>query len=55
MSKTAATEVGAVGVGGLAAIGHFAHLIEPLLADLSYLAAIIVGGLTIYYKIWGKK
>lgn len=36
-------EAGAVGTGGLAALGHFCEMIQPILADLSYAAAIIVG------------
>lgn len=48
------TQVGAVGVGALVGIGHFMHMVEPFLADLSYLAAIIVAGITIYQKIRHK-
>ncbi len=48
------SETGAIGVGGLAALGHFAHMVEPVLADLSYLAAIAVGALTVYYKLRHK-
>jgi hypothetical protein len=44
----------AVGVGGLAAIGHFCAMIEPLLADLSYAAAIIVASVSIYFRLRGK-
>jgi hypothetical protein len=40
--------VGAIGTGGLAAVGHFCALIEPILADVSYAAAIIVGIVTIW-------
>ena len=41
-------EAGAIGTGTLAALGHFAALIEPILADLSYAAAFVVGCLTAY-------
>lgn len=44
-------EVGAVGVGALVGVGQLLAFIEPFLADLSYLAAIVVAGITIYYKI----
>jgi hypothetical protein len=47
-------QVAAVGVGALVGIGHFAHMIEPILADLSYLAAIVVAGLAVYQKIRKK-
>lgn len=45
------TDIAAVSVGGFAGLGSFIHAIEPLLADVSYLLAIIVAGVTIYYKI----
>ena len=45
------TEVGAVSVGALLGIGKFIAMVEPLLADLSYIAAIAVAVVTIYYKI----
>lgn len=41
---------GAIGVGGLAALGHFADMIQPILADLSYLGAIVLGAWTLYHK-----
>lgn len=45
------TAVSAVSVGGLIGVAHFMHMIEPILADLSYLAAIIVAGVTVYCKL----
>lgn len=47
-------EVAAVGVGGLAGLGKFLATIEPALADLSYLAAIIVAAVTIWQKFKSK-
>jgi hypothetical protein len=41
-------EAGAVATGGLAAIGHFCEMIQPILADVSYAAAIIVGIVTVW-------
>jgi hypothetical protein len=46
MNKQAVVEVGAIGTGALAAFGHFCAMIEPILADLSYAAAFVVGVLT---------
>jgi len=43
-------EVAAVGVGGLAGIGTFLSTIEPILADISYIAAIVLAGVTLYFK-----
>lgn len=43
-------QMGAVGVGGLVGLGHFMHMIEPFLADISYVAAIVVACITIYQK-----
>lgn len=48
-------EAGAIATGGLAAAGHFCEMIQPILADVSYAAAIIVGAITIWQKFWGKK
>lgn len=44
-------EVGAVGVGALVGAGQLLAYIEPFLADLSYIAAIAVAAVTLYYKI----
>lgn len=44
-------EVAGVSIGGLVGAGTLLSQIEPILADLSYLAAILVAGVTIYYKI----
>jgi hypothetical protein len=49
MNKNA-LEVGAVSVGGLAAFGHFCSMVQPILADFSYMAAIIIACVTIYQK-----
>jgi hypothetical protein len=43
-------EVGAVSVGGLAAIGHFCAVIQPILADFAYLGAIVVAIITVFGK-----
>jgi hypothetical protein len=43
--------VAAVSVGALAAAGHFLKDLEPILASLSYLAAIAVAVVTIFFKI----
>jgi len=51
MNKHEVMGVGAISTGGLAALGHFADMVQPILADISYLAAIIVGVWTIYHKI----
>ena len=48
MNKQEIMGIGAIGTGGLAAAGHFAELIQPILADVSYAAAIIVGIVTIW-------
>jgi hypothetical protein len=47
-------DITAVSVGGLIGIGKFIHDVEPLLADLSYLLAVIAAIVTIYYKIRNK-
>jgi hypothetical protein len=47
----AALAAGATVTGGLAAAGHFFAMIEPILADFSYAAAILVAVVSIYYKI----
>jgi hypothetical protein len=47
-------EVGAVGVGALVGLGQLLALVQPFLADVSYAAAIIVAGVTVYYKIKNK-
>lgn len=54
MSKAvegAAVAAGATVSGGLAAAGHFFAMIEPILADCSYAAAILVAVVSIYFKI----
>jgi hypothetical protein len=51
MNKHEAMGVGAISTGGLAALGHFADMIQPILADMSYMAAIIVGVWTIISKL----
>lgn len=48
------SEVGVASVGALAAAGHFAALIEPILADLSYGAAVVVAAVTIWVKLRNK-
>lgn len=48
-------EIGAVSTGGLAALGHFCEMIQPILADLSYAAAIIVAAVTIWKKFRSKE
>jgi hypothetical protein len=45
----------AVSVGALASLGNILTQIEPVLASLSYIAAIAVALVTIYYKIRDKK
>jgi hypothetical protein len=46
-------QVAAVAVGGFIGIAHFAHIVEPFLADLSYLGALIVTIVTLWQK-WRK-
>lgn len=46
-------EAAAVMVGGFVGIGKLVEAVQPLLADLSYIAAIAVAIVTIYYKIKG--
>jgi hypothetical protein len=46
-----ATDAAAVSVGGILAVGNLLAMIEPFLADISYIAAIIVAAVTVYYKI----
>ncbi len=41
----------AVMVGALAGAGHFLTELEPILASLSYIAAICVAIVTIFFKI----
>lgn len=40
--------VGAAGVGGFIGLAHFANIVEPILADLSYVAALVVAAVTIF-------
>jgi hypothetical protein len=47
-------EMTAVSVGALVGVGKFLHDIEPVLADLSYLLAVVTALVTIYYKIRNK-
>jgi len=44
-------EVAGVSVGALVGVGKLIGDIEPILAGLSYIAAILVAIVTIYYKI----
>jgi hypothetical protein len=44
-------EVAGVSVGALVGAGKFLSEIEPILASISYMAAILVAVVTIYYKI----
>ena len=44
-------EVAGVSVGALAGAGKLLSEMEPILASLSYIAAIIVALVTVYYKI----
>ncbi len=48
------TDVTAVSVGALAGVGKLLHDFEPFLADLSYIAAIVLAAITIYYKVKNK-
>ena len=53
MTSEHQSETGVAGVVGLLGFGHFAHVLaeaEPWLASISYIAAIIVAGVTLYYK-----
>jgi hypothetical protein len=53
MTTNQHTETGVAGMVGLLGLGHFAHTLadaEPWLASLSYIAAIVVAAVTIYYK-----
>ena len=48
------TETGVASVIGFLGLGHFANTLaaaEPWLASLSYIAALVVAVVTIYYKI----
>lgn len=44
-------EVAGVSVGALAGAGKLLSGVEPILASLSYIAAILVALVTVYYKI----
>jgi hypothetical protein len=55
MGQQHTSEVGAVGVGALVGVGQLLAFIEPFLADLSYLAAIAVALVTIYFKVKNRK
>jgi hypothetical protein len=44
-------EVAGVSLGDLVGVGKLIGDIEPILAGLSYIAAILVAIVTIYYKI----
>ena len=44
-------EVAGVSVGAFVGAGKLLSEIEPILASLSYIAAIIVAMVTVYYKI----
>lgn len=54
MSSDHVEMTGAVSVGGLVGIAHFMHMLEPILADVSYVAAIVVAALTIWQKFRKK-
>lgn len=45
---------GAVTVWSFAGIGTWLATVEPIVASLSYIAALIVAIITIYYKIRNK-
>lgn len=49
--NTHPVNVAAISVGALAGLGSFLSQIEPVLASLSYLAAIAVALVTIFFKI----
>jgi hypothetical protein len=54
MSNAHHSEMGAAGVLGFLGFGHFAKTLadaEPWLASLSYIAALIVACVTIFYKV----
>jgi len=46
--------VGAAGVGGLLGFAHLMHIVEPILADISYVVAIILAIVTLYQKFRPK-
>ncbi len=54
MNPPTTHDVAAAGVVGLAGFGKFLATIEPALADISYLAAIIVAVVTLWQKFKRK-
>ena len=48
------SDVSGVSIGAFIGAGPFLHMIEPALADLSYLLAAVAAVVTIYYKIKKK-
>jgi hypothetical protein len=58
MTAPHTTDIGAVSVGGFLGFGSLVHRLAdaaPWLASLSYIAAIVVAAVTVYYKIKTRK
>ena len=55
MSDPSVAHTSAVGVGALASAGTLLANWEPVLASLSYIAAIILAGVTLYFKFKDRK
>lgn len=55
MSQSQVGGTTAVGVGALSGIGTLLTHYEPILASLSYVAAIIVAVVTLYFKFKDRK
>jgi hypothetical protein len=55
MNQNEPHSVTAVGVGALAGAGSLLTHLEPILASLSYLAAIVVAVVTLYFKFRDRR
>lgn len=55
MNQHPPSNVAAVGVGALAGAGSLLTQWEPILASASYIAAIIVAIVTLYFKFRDRK
>lgn len=55
MSDPTSVHASAVGVGALASAGTLLAHWEPILASLSYICAIVLAGVTLYFKFKDRK
>jgi hypothetical protein len=55
MNVTHHNDATALGVGALAGLGSLLEHYEPILGSISYLAAIVVALVTLYFKFKDRK